>query len=239
MAQGVISNLRGGSFKSGFIGGVIGKASGVATNDIGGASPMGITLRTVTAAVFGGLASEATGGSFADGALSATLTHLFNYEGAAAYERGLYNENDGYHHYYEMLNEMCSFTQKGCTTDNVWAGLKRNPAPGWDNSQEVHTGDYTHIIFLGISGGTVSHIVYEKSMALINLTLPDHIFSNGYVKRSVVVKNNAIYIRSIGEGITSAGSFGPFPRSVRATLNMKLYKPGFDSLDNQIKDGIR
>jgi hypothetical protein len=80
VAQGVISNLRGGSFKSGFIGGVIGKASGVATNGIGGASPMAITLRTVTAAVFGGLASEATGGSFADGALSAALTHLFNDE---------------------------------------------------------------------------------------------------------------------------------------------------------------
>ncbi|MBK8455198.1 MAG: RHS repeat-associated core domain-containing protein [Thiofilum sp.] len=86
VAQGVISNLRGGSFKSGFVGGIIGKASGVATSGMGGTSGMAITLRTVTAAVFGGLASEATGGSFADGALSAALTHLFNEEGAQWWE---------------------------------------------------------------------------------------------------------------------------------------------------------
>ena len=83
VAQGVISELRGGSFKSGFVGGIIGKASGVATRGMGGTSGMAITLRTVTAAVFGGLASEATGGSFADGALSAALTHLFNEEAPA------------------------------------------------------------------------------------------------------------------------------------------------------------
>ncbi|WP_083915660.1 RHS repeat-associated core domain-containing protein [Thiofilum flexile] len=80
VAQGVISNLRSGSFKSGFVGAVIGKLSGVATDGMGGSSGMAITLRTVTATVFGGLAAEATGGSFQDGALSAALTHLFNEE---------------------------------------------------------------------------------------------------------------------------------------------------------------
>ncbi len=36
--------------------------------------------RTAIAAVFGGLAAEATGGSFEDGAMSAAFTHLFNTE---------------------------------------------------------------------------------------------------------------------------------------------------------------
>ena len=78
IAQGVISELRGGSFKSGFVGASIGKSAGLFMGDAGGAPA--IALRTVTAAVFGGLASEATGGSFEDGAVSAALTHLFNDE---------------------------------------------------------------------------------------------------------------------------------------------------------------
>lgn len=82
ISQGVISQLRGGSFKSGFVGAIVGGLSpaGVMTQ-----SGIGNTLsRTVIASVFGGLASQATGGSFADGAMSAAFAHLFNDEAARA-----------------------------------------------------------------------------------------------------------------------------------------------------------
>lgn len=80
ISQGVITQLRGGQFKSGFVGGIIGKASDAALGEMGGNGPAAVAARTVTAAVFGGLAAEATGGSFADGALAAAMVHLFNDE---------------------------------------------------------------------------------------------------------------------------------------------------------------
>ncbi|MBA1446330.1 MAG: hypothetical protein M3H12_07710 [Chromatiales bacterium] len=78
VTQGVISELRGGDFKSGFIGGFIAHMSPAANWAKANVVPM--PIRTMTAAVFGGLASAATGGSFADGAYHAAMVHLFNAE---------------------------------------------------------------------------------------------------------------------------------------------------------------
>ncbi|QLQ32202.1 MAG: hypothetical protein HZT40_12090 [Candidatus Thiothrix singaporensis] len=68
---GLVGQLRGGSFRSGFVGSV---AGGLA-HGVGSA-----VSSTLVAAVFGGLAAEASGGSFSDGALSAAMVHLFNDE---------------------------------------------------------------------------------------------------------------------------------------------------------------
>ena len=79
IAQGTISELRGGNFQSGFVGAVAGSVAGGASGRVMnsfGTSNLG-TSTTVTA-IFGGLASKASGGSFADGAVSAAFTHLFN-----------------------------------------------------------------------------------------------------------------------------------------------------------------
>lgn len=56
-------------------GSVAGGASGRVMNSFG-TSNLGIS--TAVTAVFGGLASKASGGSFADGAVSAAFTYLFN-----------------------------------------------------------------------------------------------------------------------------------------------------------------
>lgn len=78
ISQGAISQLRGGKFKAGFFGAII-----------GGLSPAGMMAklnvgsllsRTMIASVFGGLASLATGGKFEDGAMAAAFRHLFNEE---------------------------------------------------------------------------------------------------------------------------------------------------------------
>ena len=125
-----------------------------------------------------------------------------------------------------------------CTEDAAWQALKKYPAPGWDNSKPVSTGDQTSINFAGLNGGTVSHIIDDGSKTLYNITHSDHIFSDGYVQRSVTLNGNMLQVKTIGEGITSDGSWFGIPRSVRATLNMKLYKPGFDSLDGKVKSEI-
>lgn len=79
IAQGTISELRGGNFQSGFVGAVAGSVAGGASGRVMnsfGTSNLG-TSTTVTA-IFGGLASKASGGSFEDGAVSAAFTYLFN-----------------------------------------------------------------------------------------------------------------------------------------------------------------
>ena len=95
---------------------------------------------------------------------------------------------------------------------------------------------------MGLNGGDVSHVVDEDNMTLYNITHPGHIFSDGYVSRSVVVSGDSVVVRSVGEGITSPGTHWigpvPFTRSMRATLNMKIYKPGFNSLDDNIRSGL-
>ncbi len=78
-SQGAISEMRGGDFKSGFVGAFVASLSPAAKWVKTNAVPM--PIRTMTAAALGGLASAATGGSFADGAYHAAMVHLFNAEG--------------------------------------------------------------------------------------------------------------------------------------------------------------
>jgi RHS repeat-associated protein len=150
--------------------------------------------------------------------------------------KNTYNQKDGYYHYYMTITDLCKKDScLTCTKENAWEALKKNPAPGWDNSKSVSNLDKTNINFKGLSGGTVSHMVYNTDMTLYNVTREDHIFSNGYVQRSIVTNEDMIQVKSIGEGITAEGGWSLIPRSIRATLNMKLYRPGFEQLDSKIK----
>jgi RHS repeat-associated protein len=86
LAHGVVGGLaaeaQGGDFVAGFF------ASGVAKgfSEAGGMARVsangftGVMTRTAIAAMIGGTVSEMTGGKFANGARTATLQHLFNYE---------------------------------------------------------------------------------------------------------------------------------------------------------------
>ena len=76
VSQGLITQLRGGNFRSGMVGAVAGGLS--PAGDMLAQGVGNIVSRSVVAAVFGGLAAQASGGSFADGALSAAMVHLFN-----------------------------------------------------------------------------------------------------------------------------------------------------------------
>jgi RHS repeat-associated protein len=87
VAGGAMSAANGGSFRDGFIGGLIGAGtSGLGLKLYGGTALAesgalwAIAGRTAIAAVAGGLGSKALGGKFADGAYSAAFFHLFNAE---------------------------------------------------------------------------------------------------------------------------------------------------------------
>jgi hypothetical protein len=73
-AQGFISKLRGGQFRHGFISGLVSKISGGIMNNYN----LNTTQSTAIASLAGGLASEATGGDFTEGAMRAAFVHLYN-----------------------------------------------------------------------------------------------------------------------------------------------------------------
>ncbi len=82
LSQGALSQIAGGDFKSGFIGGSISSLSGGYMEGDRGKS-LGISGRTAIAATAGGVAAELGGSKFANGAMSAAFVHLFNAENLA------------------------------------------------------------------------------------------------------------------------------------------------------------
>ena len=78
VAQGATAELRGGSFKTGFIGGFAGHYAPSLGIDRADASD--VIARTSVAGIWGGMIAEASGGSFRNGAFHASMVHLFNSE---------------------------------------------------------------------------------------------------------------------------------------------------------------
>lgn len=83
--QGGVEEAFGGSFQSGFIGGVIGSAVG---SGLKGSGIHNRFVSMIVAAVAGGTAAELGGGKFANGALSAAFTDMFNHYGNDVFDAG-------------------------------------------------------------------------------------------------------------------------------------------------------
>ena len=77
VSQGAISELTGGDFGSGFYGGAFGSFAGHAADAAGLDGFSGFAVATLV----GGTSAEIGGGKFANGAISAAVTHLFNQMG--------------------------------------------------------------------------------------------------------------------------------------------------------------
>jgi RHS repeat-associated protein len=91
VAQGAIGEATGGDFVSGFVSGFAGHLSGTLTGGLEDVKGIGgIAIRTMIAATIGGTAAELTGGSFANGAVSAAFVHLFNDEATVQFRNQTY-----------------------------------------------------------------------------------------------------------------------------------------------------
>ncbi|MEI6121955.1 MAG: hypothetical protein WCP90_05570, partial [Opitutae bacterium] len=84
LAQGASSQIMNHDFKSGFIGGFISSLGGGMMNDAGLDSWEGRVLRVVAMGAVGGTAAQLSGGSFANGAISAAFVQMFNDEASVA-----------------------------------------------------------------------------------------------------------------------------------------------------------
>ena len=78
-SQGVVSVMRGGQFKEGFLGGFFGKTFEL-PQGFGGDGTEGVIAGTSFGAMLGGVTTALGGGKFKNGAWSAAFVHLFNAE---------------------------------------------------------------------------------------------------------------------------------------------------------------
>ena len=99
LSQGAISQVSGGNFKEGFLGGAFSSYTGDAWLDT---SSGGVFIDTMISSVSGGIAAELGGGKFANGARSAAFVSLYNHNGSA-YEGDDYAiyQDDGLEHFHE------------------------------------------------------------------------------------------------------------------------------------------
>ncbi len=99
LSQGAISQVSGGNFKEGFLGGAFSSYTGDAWLDT---SSGGVFIDTMISSVSGGIAAELGGGKFANGAMTAAFVSLYNH-GSSAYKGDDYafDEGNGQGHFHE------------------------------------------------------------------------------------------------------------------------------------------
>ena len=91
LSQGAISQVSGGNFKEGFLGGAFSLYTGDAWLNT---SSGGVFIDTMISSVSGGIAAELGGGKFANGAMTAAFVSLYNH-GSSAYEGDDYSIDRG------------------------------------------------------------------------------------------------------------------------------------------------
>lgn len=84
---------------------------------------------------------------------------------------------------------------------------------------------------VGVPGGRIRTLVDCDGTSIINQTLPDHQFHNGFVQRQIVTKDGKIYVRTFGEGNNSTPD--------KAGWNRLLAEPAFEESTARIRAALR
>lgn len=148
-----------------------------------------------------------------------------------------YDQKDPLYHRYTVNSGICNDGTPGCTVENVATSVKKNAAPGSDGVTSLKDGDKTAIVFMGVGGGHVTHIVDDKNKRVLNITDSDHVFYNGLVIRSVVKDGGTVYVSSFGEGVNKP-NLGWLPNALSKIGNIITAYPGFKLLDGKIQRDI-
>lgn len=146
--------------------------------------------------------------------------------------RESYDRHNPRYHRYDFKEPLCEMTMPGCIAEAAYAALLRFAVPGNPKAghaardeQEATAG------FLGVTGGQVTVHVDADRKAVVNRTLPDHIFHDGFAQRQIVVEGNTVFIRHYGEGVN---------RSMDRALQNKLLAPAaFRESITQMREALR
>ncbi|MBL3529451.1 MAG: hypothetical protein JMN27_17590 [gamma proteobacterium endosymbiont of Lamellibrachia anaximandri] len=224
VSQGAISEMRGGKFKSGFVGAFVASMSPATRWAKTNAVPM--PIRTMTAAVLGGLASAATGGSFSDGAYHGAMVHLFNAE------LGNISNGDGPTKLrYEsrtangkvfrvpVYDVACNSTCASSNANVVWSDPG---SQGWAHAMAAETGrDLASLV-----GNVASLVVLKTPLSVVGRSAGRLGDAGSIVKSLIVQDATAIipiftgkaassYLQAGGWGASSATRFGTAASAVQ------------------------
>jgi hypothetical protein len=99
--------------------------------------------------------------------------------------------------------------------------------PGQDNTQAVRDGLIIEVMFAGESAGHAQVLLEPETFSIFNVTRPDHILHDGYVRRSVVWRGDVLYLRTFGEGNNR--------NWYRWVQNVSLWQPAFNQYNYQFQ----
>lgn len=148
-------------------------------------------------------------------------------------------EDNGYgphrpnYHRYEFKDALCDLGTPGCSVEAAYDALLRHavpggPAPGVPIKHE----QVSPVSFKGVvPGGRVQTFTERDSNSIINRTLMDHQFRDGYVQRQIVVENGKIYVRTFGEGNNTDAQ--------RSAANNIMAKSAFEDSTAKIRAALR
>ena len=215
-AGGLMGVLQGGRFGHGFLSGF---ATQAAAGRIDGLKHS--HHRVLAAAVLGGTVSAATGGKFANGAITGAFSRAFNDEihksedqAPSIEDDADYAENwifEGRHQYVRVSDAVCSMSKADCTLANVVAALNAKGAYP-EQAREFVPGQ-EHIADVDIPGPfgideIQTTALYNRDgnqVGVVNRTLSNHALRPGEVYRIAIPRDNAYRILTLGLG---QGNFG-------------------------------
>lgn len=132
--------------------------------------------RVMAAGAIGGTASKATGGRFANGAVTAAFGYTFN---------------EAMHRYKLGPTRMCWTDQAGCTLDNALLATDPVSVPFTDDPIEGR-------MEIGPFNDPIEHVVDRQNHVIANITLEGHTYYDGQVVHSLSVDTRLSF--SFGRG---------------------------------------
>jgi hypothetical protein len=112
---------------------------------------------------------------------------------------GKYRKDNPNYHYYEIINKICPKFVNGFTREkifNIMISQMQYVAPTI-NTEPITQGKEV-ILFLD---NPINISFDTKNYSVVNHTLPGHIFYPGRVIRTVIEIEDAIAVKTVGEGI--------------------------------------
>lgn len=146
--------------------------------------------------------------------------------------RQQYGKHRPNYHRYEFKDALCDLGTPGCSVEAAYNALLRHAVPGGPApGVPIQHEKVSPASFKRIPGGRVQTFTDADSRSIINRTLPDHRFHDGYVQRQIVMENGKIYVRTFGEGNNiTAGA---------AAANNIMAKSAFDDATASIRAALR
>jgi hypothetical protein len=146
LSQGAISQISGGNFKEGFLGGAFSSYAGDSWLDA--SSSNNVITDTMISSVIGGVSAELGGGKFANGARSAAFVSLYNHKAGHRHRHGGLGRRMSTRESFQALADGLDVTSKTSLAVSVSTAL--TPAGPVAGVTSAVTGVFSSVIQFGL-----------------------------------------------------------------------------------------